>query len=160
MNELRIAIVGSRRRNSLLDYKIVKKLISDLMVDFPHRRIVIVSGACPQGADFFAAKVVKEWRDARPFSGQDRLGLVEFPIQKWEGMSKWDFTRQAFGRNFQIADYADVGYALVHSDRTGGTEDTVGHFHNLQKTCYLVSDLGHLYLDGERDTVKVGDPQA
>lgn len=159
MNELRIAIVGSRRRNLVTDYDIVKKLISDVMAEFPHKKIVVVSGACPQGADFFAAKTVKAWRDAHPYGGY-RLELVEFPVQKWDGMSKWDFTQQAFGRNFQVADYAHVGYALVHSDRTGGTEDTVGHFHNLQKTCYLVSDWGRLYLDGERNPDKVGDTQA
>jgi len=52
----------------------------------------------------------------------------------------------AFARNKLVAEDADVGFALVASDRKGGTEDTVHHFHDLKKRIFLVDGMGRTYL--------------
>lgn len=134
--ELRVGIVGSRRRNTMRDIKIVYKIVEELLADNPDRKLVIVSGACPKGADAFAA-------EASRVLGVE---LKEFPVPKVPYANKWEFAQAAFARNKLIAEDSFVGFALVTPDRTGGTEDTIKHFNNLKRKVYLVDGNGRYYL--------------
>lgn len=133
--QLRVGIVGSRRRNSLKDRRIVFNLIDRLMKENPDREITIVSGGCKKGADAFAKEAaLKIW--------PDRLKYKEHPVPEKEYAHKGEWVVAAFGRNRDIAVDSDVVYALCSSDRTGGTENTVGHCEDLKRRTFLVDDDG------------------
>ena len=150
MRHLRVGVVGSRRRCTLRDRQIVFDLVQSLMDADPERKITFVSGKCRLGADNFVAEAVRLFKDEYG----DRIDLVEYPPKTYPGMSRYEFTLAAYERNREIAVDSDVGYALVHRDRTGGTENTVGHYHDLVKPVYLVDDAGRSYLESEHE----GDP--
>jgi len=134
--ELRVGIVGSRRRCSLLDRKIVFNLVERLIENNPHRDLVIVSGACWRGADNFAAEASKLYG----------VKLVEHPVPKKEYTHKGEYAEAAYSRNRKIAEDSFVGFALVHENRKGGTEDTVRHYYDLKKKVFLVDGVGRTYL--------------
>src|SRR6266852_3629791 len=134
---MKVAIVGSRRRNTLRDRKIVLDLVTRLVTESSEDRIVIVSGGCPKGADSFAEEAARV----------HRLDKIIFPVAKHpEIKSRHEFRERAFARNLLVAKEADVIYALVHPDRKGGTENTVQHAHRLGKKVYLVNLIGQAYL--------------
>lgn len=109
-----IGIVGSRRRNSMLDYKAVKEALLNIYDDGDE----LVSGGCPQGADHFAEDLAK------------RLQIpIKIYYAQWEKLGK----SAGFARNGLIARDADVLIACVAHDRTGGTEDTIRKFKNERK---------------------------
>lgn len=136
MRELFVGIVGSRRRNSLSDRKLVFKIVENLVSKFADRKVILVSGACPKGADHFASEA------ARSFS----LEIVEFPVPKQNYESRGQFAQAAFARNKLIADRSDIGFALVSDDRTGGTENTISHFKSQKKKVYVVNENGEVSL--------------
>jgi predicted Rossmann fold nucleotide-binding protein DprA/Smf involved in DNA uptake len=142
MEELRIAIVGSRRRNSFTDSRYVKEIIEAAIKKYPGRKIVIVSGACPKGADAFAAMYAR-------ILGVE---LVEFPIPSHPPVKhRGEFAQRAYDRNKQIAEYCHVLFALVHRERTGGTENAIQYAHASKKKVFLVDEDGGTYLsqDGQ-----------
>ena len=139
---MKVGIVGSRRRNGYRDMQYVLKLVEQLKRNYPV--LELVSGACPKGADDFAATAARLYG----------VKIKEFPVGG--AAHKGEFVQKAYARNRQIAEYSDVIYALVHSDRTGGTENTIKHAHDLEKTVYIVDDSGQIYLEGE--AVKDRDP--
>ena len=53
---MKIGIVGSRRRNSIEDFHLVKAKFFELY----KAGDMIVSGGCPQGADAMAEKIAKD----------------------------------------------------------------------------------------------------
>lgn len=149
--QLRVGVVGSRRRNTLHDRKIVFGFLDRLIELNPHREIVIVSGACPKGADAFAAEYAR-------ITG---VSLVEFPVPKVSYGSRGEFAQAAFARNKLIADDSVIGLALVAMDRTGGTENTVKHYTKQGKKVYLADDDCTLYLslmEKGRETDVTKDP--
>ncbi len=100
-----IGIVGSRRRNSDRDYRVVRAALLKVFKSGD----TLVSGGCPKGADRFAEEIAEE------------LGvkiLIHYP--DW---SKGRFA--GLDRNTFIARDADVLIACVATDRRGGTEDTI-----------------------------------
>jgi hypothetical protein len=104
------------------------------------RQLVVVSGGCPKGADAFAKEVAV------------MLGItyVEHPVLRAGDppiRDRNDFSERAYARNRLIVEDSDHVVALVHADRTGGTENTVGHAHELRKPVHLVDDAGTVYLD-------------
>lgn len=104
-----IGIVGSRSRDSALDYRKVFDIFNRVFKEGDS----IVSGGCPMGADRFAVNIAKT------------MGVsitIHFP--NWPQFGK----RAGFIRNTKIADQADVLIACVSSDRKGGTEDTIKKF--------------------------------
>lgn len=140
---MRIGIVGSRRRNTLADRLIVQDIIVTAAMRFGSDT-VIVSGGCGQGADRFAKEYTECWG----------IRYVEYPIPTDPpAKNKWEFTRRAYARNRQIVENSDVIFALVHPDRTGGTENTVLHAKDLGRRCFLVDGFGRAYLskDVEKD---------
>lgn len=133
-----IGIVGSRRRDTLVDFYLVEAAFRCLYE--PGDRIV--SGGCPQGADRFAEIIAIEL--AAPgryrlescflWSLQQRHHLIkELGAPIIIHHARWDEHGRAAGflRNGLIARDADLLIACVAEDRTGGTENTIGKF--LQK---------------------------
>lgn len=121
-----IGIVGSRRRDSADDYRACLAAFDSVY----RLGDQLVSGGCPQGADRFAEQIAK------------RRGLtivIHYP--DWNG----DSGRAAgFERNALIAQDADLLIALVASDRTGGTEDTIRKAKRLGRGVLLVMPDGCL----------------
>lgn len=136
MREFNVAIVGSRRRNEREDREIVFSLIEKIVENNPTTSIKIISGGCPTGADNFAAEAARHFK----------LDLIEHLIPSHKYLTKFAFREAAFSRNRKIADDCDVCFALVSDDRTGGTENTIGHALALKKQVFIVSRLGGLYL--------------
>lgn len=130
--ELRVGIVGSRRRNGFEDRKIVFDIVERLVG--AGRDVVLVSGACPKGADRFAADAARHFRTA----------LSEHPIPKRDYPNEWEFTQAAYVRNREIVMDSDYVVALIHPDRTGGTENTLEHCRDLGKDAYLVDSDGRV----------------
>lgn len=159
---MRIGIVGSRRRDSEEDRRIVYDIVRKHIVSSPNVQLVVVSGACKRGADNFAKQAVEFFKKE---IGEECVRLVEFPVRTWPGQTRGEFREQAFFRNGLIAEHSDIGYALVHPDRDGGTENTVDHYNSLRKTVHLVDGEGRSYLepmgsDVSKDTDKARDSQA
>ena len=104
-----IGIIGSRRRNTPLDYMAVKSKFLELYKSGDY----IVSGGCPKGADNFAEDLAKS------------MGI---PIIIFH--PNWEQKGRAAGiiRNTEIAKRVKVLIACVAKDRTGGTEDTIKKF--------------------------------
>jgi len=137
MDTIHIGIVGSRRRASLADRKMVLRLVEWLKDRYSGRsRLVIVSGGCPTGADEFAMFA------AELFGVETDI----YPIDDTGVKNKWDFTQKAFARNRMVAEKSDSLFCFVHSSRTGGTENTIQHALELKKKVFLVSETGEVYL--------------
>lgn len=109
-----IGIIGSRRRDSTADLKIVEEAFLKIYEDGD----IIVSGGCPRGADRFAEILAR--RHQVPI-------LIHY--------AQWTRKGRAAGfiRNTDIAEDSDVLIACVAPDRTGGTEDTILKFTALGK---------------------------
>lgn len=118
----KIAIIGSRRRDSQADFEMCRQVF------FEHYREgdTIVSGACPKGGDRFAEILAQE------------VG-TDITLHKPE----WDRYGRGAGiaRNTLIAEDADIVIAVVAPDRTGGTEDTIRKAKKLGKTIVLVPQV-------------------
>ena len=117
----RIGIIGSRRRNSILDFKKIENAFSKVY----NGGDWIVSGGCPKGGDRFAENIAKEY--GIPI-------LIFYP--NWQKYGK----AAGFVRNGDIADNSDVLIACVSEDRKGGTEDTIKKFlkNNSEENLMLV----------------------
>lgn len=108
MNKI-IGIVGSRRRNSVNDYLIVRQEFLKIY----EKGDTICGGGCPKGADNFAERISKKFN---------------VPIKIF--YAKWDKFGKGAGiiRNSKIVENSDILIAYVSLDRTGGTEDTINKF--------------------------------
>jgi hypothetical protein len=108
-----IGIVGSRRRDTLKDYELVK----DKFLEIYKYGDTIVSGGCPKGGDRFAEMIASSFN-------------IPIIIHK----ADWGKGRGAgFVRNTYIAEDSEVLIACVSADRTGGTEDTIKKYLKLKK---------------------------
>lgn len=118
-----IGIVGSRRRATAND---MVKLLAALDLNFPSGKgpYQIVSGGCPKGADGFAESIART-----------RGWTIIIHHADWRGPSG---KAAGFVRNGKIAEDCDVLIALVASDRTGGTEDTIRKATKLGKRIIIV----------------------
>lgn len=130
-----IGIVGSRRRDTLVDFNLVEGAFRHPYE--PGDRIV--SGGCPQGGDRFAEIIAIElaapgryklescflWSLAQRHHLIKELGApIIIHHAHWEKHGR----AAGFLRNNLIARDADLLIACVAADRTGGTEDTIGKF--------------------------------
>lgn len=115
-NPIKIGIVGSRVRSTLKDIKFVFELVERLKKKYGDN-LIIVSGACQQGADKFAKEACKFFN----------VDIVEHPVDTSTPIkNKWDYTKRAYERNSLVArDALHSLFALVLDRRKGGTEDTV-----------------------------------
>ena len=120
-----IGIIGTRQRDSLLDYREVRAAFNKVYREGD----IICSGLCPKGGDRFAVIIADELR----LPEEKRLW---FPA-KWDDLkvlgavvryNKWGKpynTKAGFIRNTDIARESDILIACVSKDRIGGTEDTI-----------------------------------
>ena len=113
---MKLGIVGSRRRNTEEDKKLIKAAI---LISAPD---MLISGGCPKGADRFAEELARELNIPIRIYHPEVTGL----------RSKWDFTKAYYERNKKIAEKSDYLVALVVPDRKGGTEYTIKEFLKLK----------------------------
>jgi len=119
----RIGIVGSRRRDTYEDLKLVHSAFYDIY----NEGDVIISGGCPKGGDRFAELIAKTDNIKIIIHYPDKASLPH-PAYKW------DYARINFDRNTLIAQDSDVLIACAAADRKGGTEDTIKKFLKMGKT--------------------------
>ncbi len=103
-----IGIVGTRRRDSQEDYRIVRKVFLEVC----EQEDIIISGGCSKGGDRFAEIIAKN------FSILIKIFKADWSLGKHAG----------FLRNTNIAKKSDILIACIAKDRTGGTEDTIRKF--------------------------------
>jgi len=109
MKNKTIGVIGTRRRDSREDLKLVFKEFLKLYKEGDS----ICSGLCPKGGDKFAVMIASRLK----ISEEKR---VWFPAD-WKKYGK----AAGFIRNTDIAANSDILIACVAEDRTGGTEDTI-----------------------------------
>jgi len=140
MKQIKIGIVGSRRRNSDEDYnKLIytfDRIVGEfLSIYFGQLEVTIVTGDCDEGGDKFAREMADEYKcilDEKkikhPQTGEemDFKNHKRFPYLTMCGIF--------YSRNEEIAkEPLDYLIALVAPDRKGGTENTIRHFRRLHK---------------------------
>jgi len=107
----RIGVIGSRRRNTTLDFS----KTAAMLLSIYEPGDIIVSGGCPKGGDRFAEDIAKKYN-------------IEIIIYRPD----WSIGRHAgFLRNTTIAENCDTLIACVMPYRAGGTEDTIKKFKKL-----------------------------
>jgi len=109
---MKVGIVGSRRRNSEEDIHKVTEAFLNLKSETTEE-VSIISGGATKGGDRFAEIIAC---------------LYKIPIKIY--YPDWDIYGKiaGFQRNTDIARESDILIAVVHSDRKGGTEDTIRKF--------------------------------
>ena len=134
---MKIGIVGSRRRISFFDRRLILDLVRD-MKSMHGEGLTIISGGCHKGADNFAEQAAEIYG-------------VPMVIHRPEGNPKnnWEFRFAAYARNKKIAQDSDVLYALVSSERRGGTENTIRYMKNMGKDVWVECGGGTFYLEHE-----------
>lgn len=123
----KIGIIGSRRRDSLEDMELCRKIFNEVYEDGD----IIVSGHCPRGGDKFAEVFAKE------LNLTEENGKLVLYRPDWEEHGR----AAGFVRNTFIAEDSDIIIAVVAQDRTGGTEDTIKKAIKLNKKIILVPQV-------------------
>lgn len=124
-----IGIVGSRRRDTPKD----KRLVKSLFLTVYKKGDVIVSGGCPRGADRFAEEIAREM-DIEIIIYRADWNNLSHPdaLIKTNKYGQYD-ARAGFRRNTSIASHSEILIACVADDRRGGTEDTIAKFTEMNK---------------------------
>lgn len=115
----KIGIVGSRRRNSSEDFRI----LNEKFIEIYENGDEIVSGGCYSGADNMAEIIAKE-----------KQVPIKIYYAQWDKLGKG----AGFARNTDIARDSDILIAVVAEDRTGGAEDTIKKATKMGKQIILV----------------------
>ena|SRR3990167_4227142 len=132
---LKVGIVGSRRRNTQDDKKILKEALLKLLekTQKKNKLVELVSGGCPKGADKFAEELAEEL---------DLKITIHYPDKKKMRFQAYsEYARICYERNTLIAQDSDILIAVVHKDRKGGTEDTVKKAERFGKKVVLLKCL-------------------
>lgn len=114
-----IGIIGTRRRDTDYDYRIVE---NEFLRHY-NKGDVICSGLCPSGGDRFAVLLSEKYRTDTIWHKAD-----------WETNGK----AAGFIRNTFIAEDSQILIACVAHDRKGGTEDTLKKFKKLGKRNWYI----------------------
>lgn len=121
---LKLGVVGSRRRSSIKDKKILKEFIRLAKEKF--QDLILISGGCKQGADKFAEEIALEFNLPIKIYYPDISKLPKNP-------KRYDFTKINYERNTLIANECEVLIALVADNRLGGTEHVILEVSKLNK---------------------------
>jgi hypothetical protein len=123
MKEIKIGIVGSRRRDSKEDLKCLVDFILPIFEYYDREgyTITLVSGGCKKGGDRFAEILRDQFNLSMIIHYPKKENLPDDPQTR-------DFAKINFARNTLIAIDSDVLVAMCAPDRLGGTEDTVKKF--------------------------------
>jgi len=111
MTEIKIGIVGSRRRDTTADFRAVWNAYDEIVQRNKIDYHTIVSGGAYKGGDRFAVAIARD---------QGGKMITYFPY----GHNTEDY----YARNTLIAQESDILIACVNRDRRGGTENTVTKF--------------------------------
>lgn len=117
---MNIGIIGTRRRDSWSDLRLVDRRFRRLYNDGDK----VISGGCPEGGDRFAEMICKSYGIPiiiyyPRWNSEFRDGEIRLAnYRRWA----------AFERNEPVARMSHVIIACVAPDRTGGTEDTIRKF--------------------------------
>lgn len=115
---MKLGIVGSRRRFTLMDMELVRTRILALKPD------IIISGGCKIGADRFAEVIAAELGISIIIFRPDLKRKLPMP-------SRRDIINAYYTRNWKVAKECDHLMALVAPDRKGGTENTIKYFRKI-----------------------------
>lgn len=127
-DQIKIGIIGSRRRNSSADKLTLFNFLKDFLKQYEGKQIIFVSGGCPKGGDRFAEEIAKEldiFHDMIIYY-PNKADLPENPDRS-------DFRKINYARNILIAHDCDELIGMVAKDRLGGTEHTILHFEKFTK---------------------------
>ena len=125
---MNIGIVGSRRRVSNDDVLFVFDLVEFLFIELG-RDLTIISGGCKLGADKFAEDAADQFGISK---------LIHKPKFTPKPTCRIDIVSRYYDRNKKIASDSDYLYALVTSDRTGGTENTIRYMMEMNKPVTII----------------------
>lgn len=109
---MKLGIIGSRRRCSPEDKRLVRDKILELNPS------MIISGGCARGADSFAEE----------FARLLGVSITIFYPKPPVGRGRQHWIKAYYERNQRIALESDHLIALVAPDRRGGTENTINYF--------------------------------
>jgi len=140
MKQIKIGIVGSRRRNSNEDHnKLIyafDRIVGEFFrTYFGQLEVTIVTGDCNEGGDKFARELANEYKcvlDEKKIKDPETGEEMDFKNHRWFDI----FTMRDifYSRNEEIAEEPlDYLIAIVAPDRKGGTENTIRHFRRLHK---------------------------
>lgn len=138
-----VGIVGSRRRNSQKDLRILERTFNEVLaiklgvyfgdiddLGSSLKDVTIVTGDCDVGGDFFAVYlsfIYKCKLDVKRIRDPDTGEVMDFKNHRW--FPYLEMVQIFYDRNEEIAkEPLDYLLALVHPSRTGGTENTIKHF--------------------------------
>lgn len=139
-----VGIIGSRRRNSKEDLRILEKtfgriLAKELGVYFGDiddvggslKDVTIVTGDCDKGGDKFAREIANDLGDieldVKRIIDPDTGEAMDFENHRWFSYNR--ICNIFYKRDEEIAkEPLDYLIALVAPDRTGGTEYTIKQF--------------------------------
>jgi predicted Rossmann fold nucleotide-binding protein DprA/Smf involved in DNA uptake len=114
MSEIKIGIVGTRKRDTADDFRKVWNEYDDILQRNVNAEPTIVSGGAFKGADRFAVNIARD---------QGGKMITYFP----HGYNTLDY----YHRNRLVAQECDKLIACVAPDRRGGTENTIQWFKSL-----------------------------
>jgi hypothetical protein len=123
----KIIIIGTRRRDTDKDYRVVWDVFREIYEDGD----IIVSGGCRKGGDRFAEVIA-----GRMGLSESNGKLIMHRPKKPRQGGKFAYTKANYARNTIVAREADeksVVIACVADDRKGGTEDTLKKLRNFGK---------------------------
>ena len=128
-----IGIIGSRRRNSPDDYKMLFKVFEKIYQPMDE----IVSGGCYTGGDQFAEVIARH-----------RQIPIKIYYAEWTKLGK----KAGHTRNTYIARDCTILIALVAPDRTGGAEDTIRKAIEMNKKIILIHTDRVEVLDNKKES--------
>lgn len=119
--EIKLGIVGSRRRDTVEDLRKVWRAYDDVAIRNINAELPIVSGGAVKGADRFAVDIARD---------QGGKMITYFPY----GHNTQDY----YARNRRVAEECDKLIACVAPDRRGGTENTIQWFKSIHPDGELI----------------------
>jgi hypothetical protein len=135
---MKVAFVGSR---SYTNVPRIRAVMGKYIERYGKENLTIVSGGCPDGADFFARKVALEmgliYKEFPPAHQKHNVYCILGP----ECYNRPYQVRYFFERNTKIAEYCEQLIAFVLTDvKASGTMDTYVKTRNMGKPVHLMKD--------------------